>query len=120
MYTCRLLIRELLVMGMLMPVLLCAPNNAPLEIPSSHYSGMHAIAAAGKNFLQGANDSSASASDLEKPPMRCSFTYNYWIDSTEVTVKEYADINGKTVGTNTGAGNDFPVCTITWFDAVLF
>ncbi len=84
---------------------------------------MQKILAAGKSFLQGANDTFASVADLEKPPMTTSFTYDYWIDTLEVTQKMYSDLTGRQPVSDTskfGKGDRFPVYNVSWYDAILF
>jgi len=82
---------------------------------------MHFINAAGKSFLQGAHDSLAGVD--EQPVMQSGFTYNFWIDTTEVTQGEYFAITGiqpVAPGSSSGAGDNFPVYNVSWYDAVLF
>ncbi|HEX7511655.1 MAG TPA: TIGR02171 family protein, partial [Chitinivibrionales bacterium] len=81
------------------------------------------ISSAGKFFLQGAEDSLASLEDLEKPPMTVSFTYDYWIDTVEVTQAEYKSITGKQPVLSSGKfgyGAGYPVYYVSWYDAILF
>jgi uncharacterized protein (TIGR02171 family) len=105
---------------------LCAPDKPSNESNNSlnsDYPGMRKIFSAGKSFLQGANDSLASVSDWEKPLMTCAFTYNYWIDTAEVTQKEYFEVTGKTPVSDTvknGKGDNYPVFYVNWYDAILF
>jgi len=98
----------------------CSPNK-PNTVLNEQYPGMRKITSMGKSFLQGANDSAANAD--EKPPMTVGFSYNYWIDTTLVTQKEYYDVTGKQPVSDTssyGKGNDYPVYYVSWFDAILF
>ena len=84
-------------------------------------AGMKKIHSAGRSFQQGWNDTLASLD--ERPGMASSFTYDYWIDSTEVTQKRYFDLTGKRPVSDTsmyGTGDAFPVYFVTWFDAALF
>ncbi len=101
-------------------LLFCTPNRA---IPGQDAlpSGMRKINSAGESFIQGADDPVATVD--EKPRMDCFFTYDYWIDTTPVTQKEYCDITGKKPVCDTspyGRGDDYPVYYVSWFDAVLF
>jgi formylglycine-generating enzyme required for sulfatase activity len=101
--------------------LTCAPDKPTVVTTDSTCDGMNKIAATGKNFIQGAADSLAKSD--EKPVMRTSFTYDYWLDTTEVTQKEYYDItNKKTVADTSayGVGDDYPVYNVTWYDAILY
>lgn len=89
--------------------------------PYRTYTGMNLIQAAGKSFLQGAHDSLAGLD--EQPVMQSSFTYDFWIDTTEVTQQEYSDILGLhpvSEASSSGAGDDFPVYNVSWYDAVLY
>lgn len=82
---------------------------------------MHRILAAGKSFMQGWNDSLASQD--ERPGMRSGFSYDYWIDTAEVTQKRFYDLTGRDPvppGSQYGSGDNYPVYSVTWFDAVLF
>jgi uncharacterized protein (TIGR02171 family) len=90
-------------------------NNQSLPHP-----GMIKIASNGKSFQQGWNDTVASQD--EKPGMKCSFTYDYWIDSIDVTQKQFLDLMGRMPITDSsyGVGDNFPVYQVTWFDAALF
>jgi formylglycine-generating enzyme required for sulfatase activity len=104
------------------PLLFCSPVR-PLEpgTPDPTYAGMKRINAADRSFSQGADD--ATATSDEKPVFSAGFSYNYWLDTTEVTQKEYADITGKRPVTDTsgfGVGDRYPVYNVSWFDAVLF
>jgi formylglycine-generating enzyme required for sulfatase activity len=103
-------------------VVCCAPlsndreRNADLPHP-----GMKNVFSAGKSFYQGWNDTIASMD--EKPGMQSDFKYNYWIDTTEITQKQYYDILGENPvygRSQYGVGGQYPVCFVTWFDAVLF
>jgi formylglycine-generating enzyme required for sulfatase activity len=100
----------------------CAPllndHARPVELP---HPWMKKISSSGQSFLQGWNDSLASSD--EKPGMKSTFTYDYWIDSTEVTRKQYSDITGRNPVSDSGQygiGGQYPVSFVTWFDAVLF
>jgi uncharacterized protein (TIGR02171 family) len=98
----------------------CAPNNSKPP-PVETRNGMRLIAAAGASFLQGAEDSLASTD--EKPSFQSGFSYNFWIDTTEVTQQEYSGVTGRQPVPDTGAvgrGPNFPVCYVSWYDAVLF
>ncbi len=99
----------------------CVHSDRAPQTSEPDYAGMKKISASGKSFLMGSNDSAANSD--EKPLMPVTFSYDYWIDSTEVTQEQYQ----KTTGTNPvadtssyGKGPDFPVYNVTWFDAALF
>jgi formylglycine-generating enzyme required for sulfatase activity len=79
------------------------------------------IKSAGKSLLQGWNDTLASLD--EKPGMLGTFTYDYWIDTIEVTQKQFYDYTGRNPVSDTvsfGMGDNYPVYNVTWFDAVLY
>jgi formylglycine-generating enzyme required for sulfatase activity len=103
-------------------ILTCIPlatdREQPVEFP---HPGMKKIMSAGKSFQQGWNDSLASLD--EKPGMVSAFTYDYWLDTTEVTQKFYFDLmerNPVPDSAQYGIGEMLPVVYVTWFDAVLF
>lgn len=99
----------------------CTPLSTDDRTTDLPHPGMKKIASSGKSFQQGWSD--ALASQDEKPGMQSSFTYDYWIDSTEVTQKNYFDHTGKRPVADTspyGRGDDYPVYNVSWFDAVLF
>jgi formylglycine-generating enzyme required for sulfatase activity len=82
---------------------------------------MKKINSFGQSFSQGWNDSLAFPD--ERPGMQTVFTCDYWIDTTEITQKQYSDITGKDPVSEkgqSGIGNQYPVCFVTWYDAVLF
>jgi uncharacterized protein (TIGR02171 family) len=92
--------------------------DRPADLP---HPGMVKISSAGKSFQQGWNDSLASID--EKPGMQTAFTYNYWLDTTVVTQKQYFDVMGKrpdSASSPYGVGDDYPVYYVSWFDAVLY
>ena len=79
-----------------------------------------------------AKDSSFQMGDTlsysEKPVHTVSFTYDFWMDTTEVTQFEYDSIMQVTYsGFSTpsrnvsyGVGDDYPAYYVNWYDAVLF
>jgi uncharacterized protein (TIGR02171 family) len=96
-------------------------SNNTVQITDSFHPGMKKIASKGKSFKQGWNDTLASQD--EKPGMQCSFTYDYWIDSIEVTQKSFYDYTGRMPVADTspyGVGDNYPVYYVSWFDAVLY
>ncbi len=83
--------------------------------------GMRKISASGRSFLMGTNDSLANVD--EKPGMEVIFSYDYWIDTTEVTQGEFKEIMGTNPVPDTsayGKGMAMPVYYVSWFDAALF
>jgi uncharacterized protein (TIGR02171 family) len=82
---------------------------------------MKKVLSSGKSFSQGWN-SAQSGSD-ERPGMESGFTYDYWLDSTEVTQGQYYAVTGRRpvpAGSQYGDGDEYPVYRVSWFDAVLF
>ena len=102
--------------------ILCVPLSPDRDRPAdAPHPGMRKIQSAGTSFHQGWNDKHASYD--ERPGMQTSFTYDYWIDTTEVTQKQYCDVTGKrpvAAGSLYGAGDNYPVYKVSWFDAVLY
>ena len=99
----------------------CIQTNRPQTVTESPHPGMKKIAASGKSFPMGTNDSMANYD--EKPAMPVTFSYDYWIDTTEVTQGNYQEIVGSNPVPDTsayGKGALYPVYYVSWFDAVLF
>jgi uncharacterized protein (TIGR02171 family) len=102
-------------------VLLSCAKDSPFISQNGVILSMEKIASAGKSFEQGWNDPLASVS--EKPAMQSSFTYDFYLDTTEVTQKHFLDLMGRRPvpeSTPYGTGETYPVYYVTWFDAVLF
>jgi uncharacterized protein (TIGR02171 family) len=100
----------------------CAPllpdRDRPVDFTDS---GMKKISAIGMSFSQGWNDPQAGYD--ERPGMQTAFTYDYWLDSTEVTQKQYYEVTDERpveAGSQYGVGDDYPVYRVSWFDAVLY
>lgn len=86
----------------------------PQRIP-----GMALIRSAGHTFTQGGDAQSAGADEL--PAFKNTFTYDYYLDTNEVSQGAYADLMGSAPATAAfGSGRDYPVYGVTWFDAALF
>jgi uncharacterized protein (TIGR02171 family) len=106
---------------MIVLAIFCVQTNRPQTITDSPHPGMRKIAASGKTFLMGTNDSLANYD--EKPAMPVTFSYDYWIDTTEVTQGNYQSIMGSNPVPDTsayGKGALNPVYYVSWFDAALF
>ena len=54
--------------------------------------------------------------DHEKPVHSVSFSYHFWIDSTEVTSENFAAL----VGTSPSENGSIPITGISWFDAAYY
>ena len=86
--------------------------------------GMVLIPASGKSFSMGANSGNAD----ERPVHVVSFTYNYWMDTTEVTQALYDQVmsaaypafHAPTWAAPYGVGSTFAAYLVEWDDAVLF
>ena len=71
-----------------------------------------------------AKDSTFSMSDVGM----VKFTYNFYIDSTEITQEEYSNIMEVSYPNYTkpnwdisiGKGNNYPAYRVNWFDAILY
>jgi uncharacterized protein (TIGR02171 family) len=101
----------------------CSPTKVSSVLVDKAFPGMHCIFSKNQSFIQGSNEALASVADLEKPAMTCSFDYNYWIDTTEVTQKEFFDITGRKPlpdSIRSGRVDDYPVSFVNWYDAILF
>jgi uncharacterized protein (TIGR02171 family) len=95
----------------------------PVEAPpllDREFHGMVRIAAAGRTFHQGSTDALARAD--ERPVMTNSFTYDYWLDRTEVTLAAYRSAVGRLPAEygQTVTQQDLPVAHVTWYDAALY
>ncbi|MDP8239762.1 MAG: SUMF1/EgtB/PvdO family nonheme iron enzyme [Candidatus Hatepunaea meridiana] len=90
-------------------------------------NGMVLIRAKNKSFRMG-SDRFPDTFPSEQPVHTVSFTYNFWMDITEVTqgdfdsLMNYAYSNYFTPPWNWpyGLGDDYPVYEINWYDAVLY
>jgi formylglycine-generating enzyme len=102
-------------------------------IPKSR--SMIKILAAGQDFKMGqfcdtiwGKKNGFPTSDLELPEHTTIFTNNFFMDSTEVTQKEYDSLMKATYTEYTkpawtvtyGVGDNFPAYSVSWDDAVLF
>jgi uncharacterized protein (TIGR02171 family) len=100
----------------------CSPHStSSRNQPEYPHSGMAKIASSGVSFQQGLNDTFASVD--ERPGMKSSFLYDYFIDVTEITQKQYFDMTGKRPVPDTsryGYGDNYPVYYVSWFDAALY
>jgi hypothetical protein len=95
-------------------ILSCRPKSTAPQINNLPHPGMIEVFSAGKSFQQGWNDTAATLD--EKPGMVTTFTYDYWLDSTDVTRQHYFDLTGKSpvpVDSQYGVGNNYPVCFVS-------
>jgi len=89
-------------------------SNQAINLP---HPGMIEVKSIGKTFQQGWNDSLASPD--ERPGMATTFTYNFWLDSTEVTRRHYYSVTGKGSAPDSQQAT-IPADSVSWFDVVLF
>lgn len=83
--------------------------------------GMTWVKAAGKAYLQGS--SAGQAQPLEGPAVPARFTYDFQMDTVEITQDRFRELLGRnpvSPESPYGSGGDLPVYNVTWFDAVLF
>jgi formylglycine-generating enzyme required for sulfatase activity len=84
-------------------------------------SGMKKILAQTKTFNMGQDG-------IAGPVHSVTFTHNFWMDSTEVTKKDYISLMTATYPNFSATapyplpaiGNDYPEFNITWYDAILY
>ncbi len=90
-----------------------SPKNAP--------AGMVTVPSMGRTVILGSADLYANK-DEESPRPTIAFSYDFFLDSNEVTQGQYEAIMGRNpVQQNRfGQGSDFPVYNVTFFDALLF
>lgn len=82
--------------------------------PPTHPTGMVLISAAGNSFQMGSENGESD----EQPVHTVSFTYNFFMDTTEVTQKDYETLLG--VNPSNWQGDNLPVEQCNWYDAVLY
>jgi uncharacterized protein (TIGR02171 family) len=98
-------------------------NKPATDVPSTETpcTGMVKVASKGNTFNQGWNDPRASLD--EKPGEVSTFTYNFCLDSTEITQKQFFELMKRQPVADTsscGVGDCNPVYFVSWFDAALF
>ncbi|QQS06202.1 MAG: SUMF1/EgtB/PvdO family nonheme iron enzyme [Fibrobacterota bacterium] len=89
-------------------------SNEEIPVGSAPSSPARLIAAKGTILQLGSDDPQAAP---EERPGWTRFQHDFWMDTTEVTQKEFSAL----VGRNPSAvkGEALPVTNVTWFDAVL-
>jgi len=90
------------------------------KVPEPSYPNLRQIRAKDRSFSLGLE--SPLGGSEERPSMRVGFTYNFWIDTTEITIAQYAATTGTIpakIGDTSGISNR-PVTFVSWCDAVLF
>ncbi len=92
----------------------CGKYPVDIEEPAPP-AGMVLVNAAHKSFVMG----SESGDSDERPVRTVAFTYDFFIDTTEVTQGRYASVMGN--NPSRFAGDPLrPVEMVTWFDAALY
>ena len=76
--------------------------------------GMSLVRSASKNFIMGQSSFDAS----EAPAHMVTFSYHFWMDSTEVTQKDFSTVLGLASGQSAPVAA--PVVNCTWYDAALY
>ncbi len=87
-------------------------------------TGMTLIQAMGNSFIMGSDYGEPN----EQPAHTVSFTYNFWMDTTEVTQGdyeslmsiEYPDYSSPDWHNPFGVGDNYPAYAVTWSDAILY
>jgi uncharacterized protein (TIGR02171 family) len=82
---------------------------------------MKPVSAKGKGFQQGSDGPWAQA--IERPVFASRFSYDFQLDSAEVTQGSYAALMGANpvpASSPYGQGDAFPVYNVSWFDAALY
>ncbi len=91
---------------------------------SAHKGAMVYIQSMGKSFSMG-NDNGL---DGEKPAHIVTINRDFWVDTTEVTQKDYSDLMSSTYSSysnpswpsSNGSGDNCAAYRVNWFDAVLY
>ncbi len=87
-------------------------GESPLVSTSS--SPARLVAAKGTILRLGSDDPQAAP---EERPGWTRFQHDFWMDTTEVTQKEYTALTGR--NPSQAKGDNLPVTNVTWFDAAL-
>ncbi|MBD3390492.1 MAG: TIGR02171 family protein [Chitinivibrionales bacterium] len=83
--------------------------------------GMIEVRSQDRRFTMG-SDAQAAAPE-ESPPMTVGFSYDFQIDTTEVTVGMFRDALGylpASYDSLSGVAERKPICFVTWYDALLY
>jgi formylglycine-generating enzyme required for sulfatase activity len=113
MHSRHVALRALLLVGLLL--LSCDSTSPSAAGDSFAPSGMRLLRAAGQSFVMG---SDLDGDPQHQPEFTVSFTYDFWIDTTEVTQGEYQGL----LHTNPSAhiAELLPAENVTWYDAALY
>ncbi len=101
------------------------PGDSEQVVPD----GMVKIAAAGQSFEMGQPDPDIGGegnSDVEQPVHTVEFTYDFWMDTVEVTQAKYEEVMSNaysgysTPELSNSIGDDYPIHNVLWGDAALY
>jgi formylglycine-generating enzyme required for sulfatase activity len=113
-------------------ITLAASNPWKPSGPLEHENGMVKIMAKGYDFEMGQPDPNIDSTGKainEQPVNTVQFTYDFWMDTTEVTQKSFDSIMGMTYDNYAsppnwnpwfGLGDSFPAYDIYWGNAALY
>ena len=94
----------------------------PSSLTLTHSAGMVLIRAAGYSFTMGAILQNAPSD--QHPAHTVSFTHDFWMDTTDVTMADYSFLRGVDPDSMDLAKmipqNKYPVENATWYDALLY
>jgi uncharacterized protein (TIGR02171 family) len=108
-------------------VLICTPACSPDDSINPYYPplepppGMVTIPARNRSFQQGSNGPLSQAD--ERPVFTNTFQYDFCMDTTEITIADYQRVMNKLpyrYESTAAYDAQWPVCFITWYDAVLY
>ncbi len=80
-------------------------------------SGSMVLISARDSSFQMGSIGELAVGDLEQPAHRVHFTYDFFLQSHEVTVEQYRELMGKP---NVDGNDSLPVRNVSWYDAVLY
>jgi uncharacterized protein (TIGR02171 family) len=91
------------------------------DSPDTRFPHMRLLEAKGKSVRMGATGDAASPD--ESPRLTAEFSYDFRLDSVEVTQSRFLEVMGRNPvppASVYGAGGSYPVFKVTWYDAALF
>ncbi len=98
-----------------LPVFMVSSDSTAIAPGSSAASSRHEVFIEGGLFQLG----SLTGGPDEKPLLQVRIS-DFYMMSTELTQRTYEDICGCNPASGYGRGNDYPVYSVSWFDAVAF
>ncbi len=106
------------------------PTFVRVFYKKSYYGKMVLIQSRGLSFSRGLKRAKEPIDTNAQPVHEVSFTYDFYIDTTEATQKEYASLMTGIYGYNNhempswdniyGLGDNYPSYYVNWFDAILY